>query len=122
MDQQTVTYLLIAALLITALLIALAVVVPRMPRRGGGSMTPATAGAGGPMLLDSSIATNRAAMSLDSLASGNPGRVNGSNGAAMTPRASRATRSPACSARAAGAVSWPTKTPGSAATDGPRRS
>ena len=55
MDQQTVTYLLIAALLVTALLIALAMVVPRMPRRGG-SMTPATAGAGSPILLDSSIA------------------------------------------------------------------
>ena len=82
MDQQTVTYLLIAALLATALLIALAVVVPRMPRRGGGSMTPATAGAGGPMLLDSAMATSRAAMSLGSPASGNPGRVNGSNGAA----------------------------------------
>ena len=82
MDQQTVTYLLIAALLATALLIALAVVIPRMPRRGSGSMTPATAGAGGPILLDSSIATSRAAMSLGSPASGNPGRVNGSNGAA----------------------------------------
>ena len=65
MDQQTVTYLLIAALLATALLIALAVVIPRMPRRGSGSMTPATA-AGGTILLDSSIATNRAAMSLGS--------------------------------------------------------
>ena len=85
MDQQTVTYLLIAALLATALLIALAVVVPRMPRRGGGSMTPATAGAGGPMLLDSDMATSRAAMSLGSPASGNPGRVNGSNGAADDP-------------------------------------
>ena len=81
MDQQTVTYLLIAALLVTALLIALAVVIPRMPGRGSGSMTPATAGAGSPILLDSSIAANRAAMSLGSPASGNPGRVNGSNGA-----------------------------------------
>ena len=36
MDQQTVTYLLIAALLATALLIALAVVIPRIPRRGDG--------------------------------------------------------------------------------------
>ena len=79
MDQQTVTYLLIAALLATALLIALAVVIPRMPRRGGGSMAAATAG--GPMLLDSGMATGRAAMSLGSPASGNPGRVNGFNGA-----------------------------------------
>jgi diguanylate cyclase (GGDEF)-like protein len=85
MDQQTVTYLLIAALLATALLIALAVLVPRIPRRGGGSMTPATAGAGGPMLLDSSIATNRVAMSLGSPASGNPGHVNGFHGAANDP-------------------------------------
>jgi diguanylate cyclase (GGDEF)-like protein len=80
MDQQTVTYLLIAALLATALLIALAVVIPRMPRRGGGSMAAATAG--GPMLLDSDMATSRPAMSLGSPANANPGRVYGSNGAA----------------------------------------
>jgi len=89
MDQQTVTYLLIAALLATALLIALAVVIPRMPRRGGGSMAAATAG--GPMLLDSDIATSRAAMSLGSLGSptsANPGRVSGSNGAADDAEAS----------------------------------
>ena len=85
MDQQTVTYLLIAALLATALLIALAVVIPRIPRRGDGSMTPATASPGGPMLLDSSLATNRAAMSLRSPASGTPGRANGFNGAADEP-------------------------------------
>ena len=82
MDQQTVTYLLIAALLITALLIALAVVIPRMPRRGSGSMTAATAIAGSPMLLNSSIAANRAAMSLGSHANGNPGPVNGHAGGA----------------------------------------
>ena len=45
MDQQTVTYLLIAALLATAVLIALAVVVPRMPRRVVGVMAAATAAA-----------------------------------------------------------------------------
>ena len=86
MDQQTVTYLLIAALLATALLIALAVVIPRMPRRGGGSMAAATAG--GPMLLDSDMATSRAAMSLGSPASANPGRANGSTGAADDAEAS----------------------------------
>ena len=83
MDQQTVTYLLIAALLATALLIALAVVIPRMPRRGGGSM--ATAAAGGSMLLDSDMATSRAAMSFGSPASDNPGRVNGSHAATDDP-------------------------------------
>src|SRR6185503_5402382 len=86
MDQQTVTYLLIAALLATALLIALAVVIPRMPRRGGGSMAAATAG--GPMLLDSDMATSRAAMSLGSPANANPGRVYRSNGAADDAEAS----------------------------------
>jgi diguanylate cyclase (GGDEF)-like protein len=80
MDQQTVTYLLIAALLATALLIALAVVIPRMPRRDSGSMAAATAG--GPMLLESDMAPGRAAMSLGSPASVNHGRVNGSNGGA----------------------------------------
>jgi diguanylate cyclase (GGDEF)-like protein len=79
MDQQTVTYLLIAALLATALLIALAVVIPRMPRRGGGSMAAATAG--GPILLDSNMPTSRAAMSFGSVANGNGGPVNGHNGA-----------------------------------------
>jgi diguanylate cyclase (GGDEF)-like protein len=85
MDQQTVTFLLIAALLATALLIALAVVIPRMPRRESGSMTPAPASAGGSLLLDSGMPTSRAAMSIGSLASGDPGRVNGSNGAAADP-------------------------------------
>jgi diguanylate cyclase (GGDEF)-like protein len=72
MDQQTVTYLLIAALLATALLIALAVVVPRMPRRGSGAM--ATATAGGPMLLDSGNHAG-AAMSVGDAPNGNPGPV-----------------------------------------------
>ena len=53
MDQQTVTYLLIAALLVTALLIALAVVVPRMPRRGAGVDDACDGGRRSPMLLDS---------------------------------------------------------------------
>jgi diguanylate cyclase (GGDEF)-like protein len=61
MDQQTVTYLLIAALLATALLIALAVIVPRMPRRGGAmAAAAAAAGAGAPMLIDSDMNGARA--------------------------------------------------------------
>ena len=60
MDQQTVTYLLIAALLATAFLIALAVVVPRMPRRGGAAMAMATAAAGAAMLGDSDLNGGRA--------------------------------------------------------------
>ena len=82
MDQQTVTYLLIAALLATALLIALAVVIPRMPRRGGDSMAAATAGAGGRILLNPDMTMSRASMSLGSPANGSPDRVAGSNGAA----------------------------------------
>ena len=84
MDQQTVTYLLIAALLITALLIALAVVVPRMPRRGGGSMAPLRPQEAR-CCSNSDMVTSRAAMSLGSPASGNPGRVNGSTGTADDP-------------------------------------
>ena len=60
MDQQTVTYLLIAALLATAFLIALAVILPRMPRRGGGAMAAATAAAGAPMLIESDLNGARA--------------------------------------------------------------
>lgn len=52
MDQQTVTYLLIAALLATAFLIALAVIIPRMPRRGSGAMAAAAAGGGVPVFAD----------------------------------------------------------------------
>ena len=63
MDQQTVTYLLIAALLATAFLIALAVIVPRMPRRGGGAMAAATAAAGAPMRIDADL-NGRRAMSM----------------------------------------------------------
>jgi diguanylate cyclase (GGDEF)-like protein len=50
MEQETVTYLLIAALLATAALVALAVVVPRVTRRGPDLMTPVAAGA--PLRLD----------------------------------------------------------------------
>jgi diguanylate cyclase (GGDEF)-like protein len=46
MDQETVTYLLIAAVIATGVLIALALVVPRVMRRGGRSMAVASAGAG----------------------------------------------------------------------------
>jgi len=62
MDQQTVTYLLIAALLATAVLIALAVIVPRMPRRGGGSLAAAgaAAGAGAQMLVETDMNGARA--------------------------------------------------------------
>ena len=60
MDQQTVTYLLIAALLATALLIALAVIVPRMPRRGGGSLAVAGAAGGAPILVDTDLNGGRA--------------------------------------------------------------
>ena len=60
MDQQTVTYLLIAALLATALLIALAVIVPRMPRRGGGSLAAAGAAAGASMLVEADMNGGRA--------------------------------------------------------------
>ena len=60
MDQQTVTYLLIAALLATAFLIALAVILPRMPRRGGGAIAAATAAAGAPMLIESDLIGGRA--------------------------------------------------------------
>lgn len=72
MDQQTVTYLLIAALLATAFLIALAVLIPRMPRRGG-SMAAAAAGAGAPMFLGSDLDAGRSAMVVDSSASANHG-------------------------------------------------
>jgi diguanylate cyclase (GGDEF)-like protein len=63
MDQQTVTYLLIAALLATAFLIALAVIVPRMPRRGGGSLAAAGAAgaaAGASMLVEADMNGGRA--------------------------------------------------------------
>jgi diguanylate cyclase (GGDEF)-like protein len=80
MDQQTVTYLLIAALLATAFLVALAVVIPRVPRRGGGSMTAATATAGAPMLLDPDMSSH-AAMSLSGSANANHGYVAGDDGA-----------------------------------------
>ena len=59
MDQQTVVYLLIAALLATAFLIALAVIVPRMPRRGG-AMAAAGGPAGAPMMIDSDLNGGRA--------------------------------------------------------------
>jgi diguanylate cyclase (GGDEF)-like protein len=55
MDKDTVTYLLVAALVATAILIALAVAVPRFMRRGGRSMSVAAAGVSGaaaPMHLD----------------------------------------------------------------------
>jgi len=60
MDQQTVTYLLIAALLATAFLIALAAIIPRVPRRGGGVMAAATAAGGAPLLMDSEVNGGRA--------------------------------------------------------------
>jgi diguanylate cyclase (GGDEF)-like protein len=60
MDQQTVTYLLIAALLATAFLIALAVVVPRVPRRGGRSLARAGAAAGAPLLIETDLNGGRA--------------------------------------------------------------
>jgi diguanylate cyclase (GGDEF)-like protein len=60
MDQQTVTYLLIAALLATALLIALAVVVPRVPRRGGRSLARAAVAGGAPMLVEPEMNGGRA--------------------------------------------------------------
>ena len=60
MDQQTVTYLLIAALLATAFLIALAVIVPRLPRRGGTLMGAGTAAAGAPMHMDCDLNGGRA--------------------------------------------------------------
>ncbi len=44
MDKDTVTYLLVAALVATAILIALAVAVPRFTRRGGRSLAAASAG------------------------------------------------------------------------------
>ena len=52
MDKDTVTYLLVAALVATAILIALAIVVPRVFRRGGGTMATASAGGGPAMHLD----------------------------------------------------------------------
>jgi diguanylate cyclase (GGDEF)-like protein len=57
MDQQTVTYLLIAALLATALLIALAVIIPRMPRRGS---PLAAAAAGATMFVETDLNGGRA--------------------------------------------------------------
>ena len=62
MDQQTVTYLLIAALLATALLVALAVVVPRVPRRGGSGMLTASIAAGAPMFAEATAIMDRAAL------------------------------------------------------------
>jgi len=62
LDQQTVTYLLIAALLATALLIALAVIIPRVPRRGRATMATATAAAGAPMLAEVDVNGGRVAM------------------------------------------------------------
>ena len=44
MDKDTVTYLLVAALVATAVLIALAVAVPRFSRRGGRSLAASSAG------------------------------------------------------------------------------
>jgi diguanylate cyclase (GGDEF)-like protein len=63
MDQQTVTYLLIAALLATAFLIALAVVVPRFPRRGGRSLARAAVAGGTPMVVEQQL-NGGAAMSV----------------------------------------------------------
>ena len=80
MDQQTVTYLLIAALLATAFLIALAVIVPRMPRRGSAAMAAATAAAGAPMLMDSDL-NGRRAMSIANHATA----TNGAGGLAEEP-------------------------------------
>ena len=80
MDQQTVTYLLIAALLATAFLIALAVIVPRMPRRGSAAMAAATAAAGAPMLMDSDLNGGRA-MSIANHATA----TNGAGGLAEEP-------------------------------------
>ena len=51
MDQLTVTYLLIAAVVATAILIALALVMPRLVRRGG-TVATATAGAAGSARVD----------------------------------------------------------------------
>ena len=44
MDQETVTYLLVAAVVATAILIALALVVPRLSRRGDGMLATASDG------------------------------------------------------------------------------
>ena len=74
MDQQTVTYLLIAALLATAFLIALAVAIPRIPRRGGGVMAAATAAAGGPMLAASDLNGGRTMSVANHAMSTNGGR------------------------------------------------
>ena len=70
MDQQTVTYLLIAALLATALLIALAVFIPRTARRGGGPVA-AAAVAGAPMHMESDLDAELAAMAVDASRSDN---------------------------------------------------
>jgi diguanylate cyclase (GGDEF)-like protein len=74
MDQQTVTYLLIAALLATAFLIALAVAIPRIPRRGGGVMAAATAAAGAPMLAGSDLNGGRTMSVANHAMSTNGGR------------------------------------------------
>jgi diguanylate cyclase (GGDEF)-like protein len=52
MDRDTVTYLLIAAVVATALLIALAILVPRISRRGGRAMAAASAGPAAAMQLE----------------------------------------------------------------------
>ena len=59
MDRDTVTYLLVAAIGATAILIALAVLVPRLTRRGGTSLSamPSTANGVGFDLHDRGIAT-----------------------------------------------------------------
>jgi diguanylate cyclase (GGDEF)-like protein len=52
MDKDTVTYLLVAALVATAVLIALAVLVPRISRRAGRTMSVAAAGSPASLHLD----------------------------------------------------------------------
>lgn len=72
MDQETVTYLLIAALLATAVLIALAVVVPRLARRNGEPM-PAMSAATPAVRLDP-LADREVAMTVG------PGMTGGGRG------------------------------------------
>jgi diguanylate cyclase (GGDEF)-like protein len=80
MEQETVTYLLIAALLATAALIALAVVVPRLTRRGNDLMTPL--GAGAPFRLDPLADRGTAAMSIGNpVAAGARGQADVDSGA-----------------------------------------
>ncbi|HSK52698.1 MAG TPA: GGDEF domain-containing protein [Clostridia bacterium] len=73
MDQETVTYLLIAALLATAVLIALAVVVPRLARRNG-EPVPAVPAAAAPAVRLDPLADRGIAMTVG------PGMTGGGRG------------------------------------------